>query len=502
MNKKVLLITEGTYPYNYGGVSSWTHTLCNMVSETDFYLYSLNASLELKPKYEVSNNVKEIIQLPLWTPYEPFDFIDYGVSYEEILQKKLATSSKIIKSKFIDTFSVFIENLISDDCNLNQLEKSIYKLYSYFKKYDFKTTLSSHIVYSFFKNLLLSNTSLESSEKINLNDVTFGLRWIYRVLLTLSIPVPKVDITHITLTGFPIIPALIAKKEHGAAIVATEHGIFIREKMIYVNSSYFSFFLKSLMIKCSQNIAKLAYTRSDKVLSVSKFNTKWEFGYGVLEENSKVIYNGIDENRFVPGEKPTPLKNIPTVVAIARIFALKDIVTMIKTCNEVKQTINNIQFIVYGDKNAEPEYTQQCEELIKEFNLENNFVLAGHHSAPNKAFLEGDISILTSISEGFPYTVIESMSCAIPVVATDVGGVAEAITKETGFVCKARDYKALASKVVFLLQNEQLRKKMGENARKRVLEHFTIDKIIKAYQNEYDELIALNKGVYEYLKVV
>lgn len=504
MEKRVLLVTEGTYPYSYGGVSSWAHTLCNLVDDTSFYLYSFNSKLEDKPKYQLNSSIKKLIQLPLWTPYEPFDFLDYGTNYTDIVGKKLQVTDAVVMSKFIPAFKLFVKNIISNKCNLDSLEESIFNLYEYFKIYDFKESFKHQFTWMAFKEIFSNQNTLEQPNKITLNDLTFGLRWIYRTLFCLSLPVPKVDITHITLTGFPILIGLVAKREHNAAIVATEHGIFIREKMIYVNSSSFSFFLKSLLIKCSQNIAKLSYTRCDKVLSVSKFNTKWELRYGVKKENCKVIYNGIDENRFVPGEKPKHLQNTPTVVAIARIFKLKDIITMIKTCEVVKRTIPNVKFIVYGDKKAEPKYTQECEDLIAERNLTENFVLAGHHSKPNEAFLEGDISILTSISEGFPYTIIESMSCEIPVVATDVGGVSEAITNETGFVCKAKDFEALGRKVVYLLQNEELRKQMGKNARKRVLENFTTKSFITAYENEYNNLLVDKKVTQpeKYLQVV
>ncbi|WP_064966095.1 GT4 family glycosyltransferase PelF [Tenacibaculum ovolyticum] len=496
MNKRVLLITEGTYPYNYGGVSNWAHTLCNLTKNIDFHLYSLNSNFENKSKYQLSPNIKSITQLPLWTTDHPFDLINYNTSYTSIIEKKFKTTDIIIRNHFISHFKSFIKNLISNNCDLEVLEASIYNLYDYFQKYDFDKTLKSLDVWTEFKVILIEEESLETLETTTLNDITFSLNWISKILMTLSIQIPKIDIAHITITGSPIIPALIAKKKHGSSILATEHGVFIRELMIYTNSSTHSFFLKNLMIRSSKSITKLAFAKADKVVSVNKFNTKWEFNYGLLKEKSKIIYNGVDENKFTFGEKPKHLKNIPTVVAIARIFSLKDILTMIRTCAYVKKTIPNVQFLVYGDKNADLEYTQECNELIKELKLTKNFILAGHHGAPHKAFLEGDISILTSISEGFPYTVIESMSCGIPVVATDVGGVSEAITESTGFICEPKKFEELGNKVIYLLQNEDIRLEMGRNARKRVLENFTIDKIIKSYENLYENLMVKEKTEY------
>ncbi|CAM1363714.1 Glycosyl transferase [Tenacibaculum sediminilitoris] len=488
INKRVLLITEGTYPYNYGGVSSWAHTLCDLTKDVDYVIYSLNAYYEKKPKYSINENVKEIIQVPLWASYALSDIMNYGLPYSRVVSKKSHTSDINIQYYFLDNFRTFVSNLIGANCDLDALEASVYKLWEYFKRYDFDLTLKNISVWKEFKSIISENFN-SNQYHLTINDVAFALQYINKLLITLAVPIPPVDIAHITLAGLPILPALVAKKEYNAAIVATEHGVFIRENMINISSSSLSYFTKKIIIKCSESLARLAYTKSDLVTSVSKFNTKWEFHYGLAPQKSKVIYNGVDENRFSTGEKPENLKHTPTVVAIARIFALKDVITMIKTCEYVKEKIPNVKFIVYGDKKADLDYVSECEALIQKLNLATNFILAGHHSQPNKAFLEGDISILTSISEGFPYTVIESMSCGVPVVATDVGGVAEAINEKTGFVCKPKDYKALGEKVIYLLENDDIRLKMGKESRKRVLEHFTLDKIISSYEDVYNNLL-------------
>src|SRR5206468_477552 len=82
--------------------------------------------------------------------------------------------------------------------------------------------------------------------------------------------------------------------------------------------------------------------------------------------------------------------------------------------------------------------------------LEDTFELAGHHSKPTELYAEGDISVLSSISEGFPYTVLESMACGRPVVATDVGGVREALDGY-GIVVPPRNHRALGEGIALLL---------------------------------------------------
>jgi len=118
----------------------------------------------------------------------------------------------------------------------------------------------------------------------------------------------------------------------------------------------------------------------------------------------------------------------------------------------------------------------------------------GPKSEPHLIFPEGDLSILTSISEGFPYTVIESMSCGIPVVATDVGGVKEALDEGSGFICKPKNHEEIGQRVIQLLQNEELRFQMGEHARKRVVENFTLKNFIEQYEEVYQQVNATKTG--------
>ena len=85
---KVLLVLEGSYPFAGGGISTWTHQLTHEVSNASFVIYSINAHLETKSKYELSENVDEVIQVPIWAPNEPHDYINYGKKYYKLALQK------------------------------------------------------------------------------------------------------------------------------------------------------------------------------------------------------------------------------------------------------------------------------------------------------------------------------------------------------------------------------------------------------------------------------
>lgn len=481
-----MLVLEGTYPFNGGGVSTWAHILCNEVQNVDFTLYSINAAFEEKPKFELSKNIKAVIQVPLWTPDEPKDYMNYGEKYYKTILKKEFITEAVVKQKFIPIFHELLHFIYSENLDMKELDRIFYEFWLYFEDYDYKETMRSQAVWEAYCEVIKSYIIMDSNPETSLLDLTIGMRWIYRFLIPLSITnVPKVDIVHLTLSGFPLIPALIASYKYGSKIILTEHGVFIRERLLAINNSEYPFFLKNLLIKFSESIARLTYHKANSIISVNQFNKRWETLYGADPSKISVIYNGIDEKLFCPREKPEHLKNIPTVVGAARIFELKDILTMIRSCVVVKKIIPNVQYLVYGDEQADPEYTQECLALIAELGLTDNFKLLGNSDHAHDIFAEGDVSILTSISEGFPYTVLESMSCAVPVVATDVGGVSEALTEDTGFLCKPKNAEQIGQCVLLLLQDEGLRKSMGENARNRVLQNFTIHKFITKYEAIY-----------------
>ncbi|CAM4037375.1 GT4 family glycosyltransferase PelF [Gillisia limnaea] len=498
----VLLILEGTYPYNGGGVSTWAHHLCNKVNNVDFKLYSLNASFEDEPRYELSKNITEVIQVPLWTPDEPYDYISYGEEYYKTVAKKEWTNDEIVAQKFIPIFRSLLEFIYSDDQEIEDLDIIFHQLWFYFEDYDYKDTMRNRHVWTTYRDTLSKFIIGERNPDASLIDITIGLRWIYRFLIPLSIVnIPKVDVVHLTLSGFPVIPALIANFKHDTKIMLTEHGVFIRERLLAISNSEYPYFLKSLLIKFSEAIARLAYYKADVIVSVTTFNQKWEKWYGADPDKFKIIYNGIDPDVFKPGPKPAHLKDIPTVVAVARVFELKDIFTMIGSCAVVKKTIPNVQYLVYGDNQAVPEYTNECLDLIDELGLQENFKFMGPRKDPQNIFLEGDLSILTSISEGFPYTVIESMGCGIPVVSTEVGGVKEALDESCGFTCKPKDTEGIGNAVTKLLLDKDLRKSMGKNARERVLKNFTLNKFVSEYETVYNNLMESKKANQKLAKV-
>jgi len=490
----VLFETEGTYPFSGGGVSVWSDILCQELEEVDYHIIAVTGSRNVSLKFNIPPNVKKIITIPLWGIEDPIDYVKLKVDFKDIIKRKKSTSTKIIKQKFVPLFKNLIRVILNNDPINVTSAILILHLYNFFQEFDYKTTFQSFTVWDAFRYEVHSyykNNISNFAEYPHISDLTTSLRMLYHHLIPIGVPIPKTDITHTSIAGFCGLAGVISKFQYNTPMIVTDHGVFIRERYIAISSSKFSFFLKKFLIHLSTFVSKICYAMADQISPVCNFNKKWEIALGASEEKIQTIYNGIDPLEFVPKEKPQHTKDRPTVVAAAHIIRLKDILTMIRSCHLVRKVIPNIQYLVYGSLEVDTDYTNECIKLINEMQLTDHFFLAGFHPMKSQLYNTGDISILTSISEGFPYTVIESMACARPVVATDVGGVKEAIG-DHGILVKPRDAQEIAHGVIKLLSEPDLCEQIGREARERILLNFRISDSVKDYHSSYLKLIDSN----------
>lgn len=485
----ILFETEGSYPYSGGGVSTWAHILCSELEDkVDFVLLALTGNPFVESRYRMTSNIKSIIHLPLWGVEEPISHFDEQTPFSEHVLRKSETGNVAIEELFMPMFRDFLDRLFDPFQPANECGELIYGFWKFFQHFDYKKTLSDPVVWTEFKRQLqqkvMQNGAYTAAEEPRMLDVTFGMRWLYHFMMPLAVTIPKVSASHATLAGFPAIASIVAKYEHGTPMVVTDHGVYIRERLINVSQVDMPFFSKKLLVNLATFMTRAVYHHADLISPVTSINAKWEREFEAPEERIRPIYNGVDTELFRPQPKPNHTRGEPTVVAVAHVFPLKDIETMIYSCDLVRREIPNVQYVIYGSLEVDKSYVKKCRKLVKELDLEDNFTFGGYHDTPSEIFNEGDISILSSISEGFPYTVLESMSCSRPVVATDVGGVREAV-EGCGVLCKPRDPRDLAEGVIKLLRDDELRIELGRKARSRVLLKYTTSKSVNNYYDVY-----------------
>jgi glycosyltransferase involved in cell wall biosynthesis len=209
--------------------------------------------------------------------------------------------------------------------------------------------------------------------------------------------------------------------------------------------------------------------------------------YNVPKSKGKVIYNGFDMSRSATITNPYLIKerwNIQTkyiVGMVARIDQYKDYPTFIKTANKILSTRDDVSFIIVGDG---VDYSK-IKSLVEHKNSEK-IIFTGIQSKVEELINTFDIGILSSFCEGISNSIMEYMSLAKPVIATDSGGTKElVINNETGFLVSVGDVADFARKINFLLENPDKRHQYGNMGLNRIKNYFGLQKMISEYDNVY-----------------
>ncbi|MCK9372249.1 MAG: GT4 family glycosyltransferase PelF [Sulfuricurvum sp.] len=480
---RIVLTGEGTYPYEVGGVSVWAHLLIQNLAEIDFVLMPIMMHPYVKLKYDLPDNIVDVIKVPLWGTEEPTEFVR-SIPFSSILYSKLRTSERTIKEKFIPIFDNLIDHIYSVKVDMEELGQTLLDFYWFFQSYDYHTTFRSKLVWDTFKTKVFQIYEKSEEEVPSVYDMVEALRYMFRFFITLLPPVPYADIYHSSAAAFCGLPCVIAKKIHGSRFLLTEHGIYIREQMLQASRTQMPLRTKEFLMDLITMVARLNYYHADIIAPVCNYNKRWEMSWGAAEGQIHTIYNGIDTERFKRLEVARSVR--PTVVMVARIDPLKDIETFIHTCALVAKAIPDALFKLYGPK-IDPEYYERCEKLVATLGVERNFIFAGMTSNPAEAYNEGDVVMLTSISEAFPFVVIEAMACEKVMVSSDVGGTKE-VLEGFGYVVKPKDYEEFAQKVLLLLSDKTMAEEMGVAAREHILNGFRIEDMVFNYRNMYEGL--------------
>ena len=152
-----------------------------------------------------------------------------------------------------------------------------------------------------------------------------------------------------------------------------------------------------------------------------------------------------------------------------------------------KKTDTPFRFVLIGGNGNR---RQVLESLAAELNIADDIVFAGTIPQAQRLMAAFDISVLPSLEEGFSNTVLESMASGVPVIATDVGGNAEAVVDgKTGFLAPPADPGALAERIALLLEDAPLRRRIGDAGRKHVTGQFSIENMVERTEALYRRLI-------------
>jgi len=240
---------------------------------------------------------------------------------------------------------------------------------------------------------------------------------------------------------------------------------------------------------------RLLLKRRDRVIGVGEAVRRALIGNeGIRAERVAVIYNGVD---LAPFQRAAPQREAvqheigaatggPVILQVARLDYLKDHATALRMLERVVQVRPEARLVLVGDG---PEQGK-IEALVQQLRLAPYVRFLGLRTDVARLLSAADIFLLSSISEGIPLTLIEAMAAGLPVVATQVGGVAEVVVDgETGLLAPSGDDGALAEKVLRLADSPDLRRDLGVRGRERAQALFSETKMHSGYQRLYQEML-------------
>lgn len=215
---------------------------------------------------------------------------------------------------------------------------------------------------------------------------------------------------------------------------------------------------------------------------------------GVDRSKIKIIYNGLDTSRFethVDAMSSYQRWDLPADFRYISIVAnlrspVKDHDMFLRSAARISKEMPNVGFIIAG----EGELLENTKETADKLGIGDRTHFIGRCDDVPSLLAITDVGVLSSRSEGFSNSVIEYMAAGKPVVATNVGGISEAVLEGiTGYLVESGDDAAMADRVLTLLKDEKLGNEFGEAGRRRVSENFSADAQLAKTLDLYSALL-------------
>jgi len=210
---------------------------------------------------------------------------------------------------------------------------------------------------------------------------------------------------------------------------------------------------------------------------------------GLPASRIEVVYNGVDPGRFegmadvaaarrrlsLPGDAPV-------VVQVGTFRQVKDQPTAIRAFALVRRRVPRAMLVFVGDGPDLP----TCRDLAARMGLEDGVVFLGSRQDVPEILAAADVQLMTSLSEAHSVALLEGMAAGLAIVATDVGGIPETVVDgQTGLLAPPGDHERIASCLLALLADAEMRRRMGQAGRSRVLQRFQRKDMHRRYLEIY-----------------
>ncbi|MDO5131411.1 MAG: GT4 family glycosyltransferase PelF [Eubacteriales bacterium] len=463
---RICVILEGCYPYVTGGVSSWMHQYIQAMPQHEFVVWAINAdpSQNGRFRYTLPDNVVEVREVSLTgTPRETRRSRPLRFSEEEL--EALRALLECARPDWEELFYIFQEkgvapvDFLASEYFVNILTEICREKYPYTAFSDYFHTVRSMLM---------------------------------PLLHVMCTEVPKADLYHTIATGYAGVLARLGSYKYDVPFLLTEHGIYTREREEeIIRAGWVLPDFKDLWIRFFYMLSSAAYDGATMVTSLFARASRIQTEIGADPAKCRAVANGIHFDRFsrIPERKPGgPVQ----IGAVLRIAPIKDVKTMLYAFAEVEQHLPQTRLFIAGPED-DPEYAEECRELVKQLKIRNAVFMGTIDVLKHMG--DFDFTVLSSISEGQPLSVLESFAAGRPCVTTDVGCCKELIYGEendtfgqAGYCVPPMQPHELARAMEDLCRNSARRLQMGRAARQRAEAFYRHEDMIKHYLETYDEV--------------
>ncbi len=238
-----------------------------------------------------------------------------------------------------------------------------------------------------------------------------------------------------------------------------------------------------------KQVVDFSINKSDGVTAVSEYLKKETYKHFDIKKDIKVIPNFIDLDRFKKSKKEHFKKAIcpegeKIVTHVSNFREVKRVPDVVEAFSHILNNGIKAKLLMVGDGPDRIRAEEKCREL----KMCDHVRFLGKQERVEEVLSISDLFMIPSGSETFGLAALEAMSCSVPVISSNIGGLPEVnVHGETGYLCELGDVETMGSYASKILSNESLHKKMANAARKRA-EQFELDKIVTIYEDYYEEV--------------
>lgn len=500
----ICLLLEGTYPYVSGGVSTWVHQILTAFPDLRFSIFYLGGQRDgnATRKYQIPANVASFEEVYL---FDPQDFHPKGRRggvpsswnsfYTQL--RKLFVHTPSGSSHELDTIVPLIEHIMA--CRGVTFEE-------------------------FYHAPQTWGVLRELYDRYSPDESFLHFFWTCRYLveplwkLARALPrVPKARLYHTACTGYAGFLGSIISHQTGAPLLLSEHGIYLKERIqdIYrspwitdtpplrpsITEPLGSF--RTLWIGFFDVLARLCYSKSSEIVSLFSRNAAVQQHFGANPEKISIVANGIavascDSLMELRALRKSQNPTSHVVGFLGRIVSIKDVKTLLRAARLVCDVLPDATFLVAGPGTEEPEYLKECLDLAGQLQLDQNVKFLGIMKRDDVLPLM-DVMLLTSVSEGLPFVILEAMAAGVPIVTTDVGACRELVEGRPdespplggcGIVTEIGNTEQIARALLWILRNPSLQDQMSRSGRERVHRCYDEQDTLNGYRQIYAQLMA------------